>query len=218
MKTGFLAPLLLAAVAVPSHAADFVDTAEVISAVPIYGSINEPRQQCWTETVTTYQDARRSYGGTLLGGITGGLLGSTIGQGNGRVAAAAAGAAIGALIGDRADERNAYATAVPQQVQRCRTVDNYRQGLTGYQVTYNYNGRDGTVVLPYYPGPRVTIGISVAGAGHGNGVAPQSGHVVPHSDYARPPSTEITYVDADGRVPIWAYKPYKRPRPAADNN
>ena len=216
MKQRYALVALFSALAVPTFAADYADTAEVVNTVPVYGSINEPRQQCWTETVTTYQEAPRHYGGTLLGGITGGLIGSTIGDGNGRIAAAAVGAAIGALVGNRADERRNYSTAVPQQVQRCQNVDNYRQGITGYQVTYNYNGRNSTVILPYDPGPRVDIGISVAGAGS-NSVVPPSGYTIPQVQYVQPmPPQQITYVDANGQVPIWAIKPYKRPRPDQD--
>ena len=212
MKRQYAVVALVSALALPAFAADFEDTAEVVNTVPIYGSINEPRQQCWTETVSTYQEAPRSYGGTVLGGITGGLIGSTIGDGNGRIAAAAAGAAIGALAGHRSDERRNHSTAVPQQVQRCQNLDNYRQGITGYQVTYNYNGRNTTVVLPYDPGPRVRVGISVAGAS--NSVVPASGSTIPQGQNAHSmPPQQITYVDADGQVPIWAIKPYKRPRP-----
>ena len=211
MNNRFVFAALISALAAPVFAAEYTDKAEVINSVPIYGSINEPRQQCWTETVTTYQDAPRSYGRTVLGGVTGGLLGSTIGDGNGRIAASAVGAAIGALIGNNADERNISSVAVPQQVQRCQVVDNRRQGITGYRVTYNYNGRNSTVVMPYDPGPRVNIGISVAGTGNSYDVAPQSAQ---QSQYMQPvPSQQITYVDANGQVPIWAIKPYKRPRP-----
>ena len=211
MKQRYALVALFSALAVPTFAADYMDTAEVVNTVPVYGSINEPRQQCWTETVTAYHEAPRHYGGTLLGGITGGLIGSTIGDGNGRIAAAAVGAAIGALVGNRADERRNYSTAVPQQVQRCQNVDNYRQGITGYQVTYHYNGRNSTVILPYDPGPRVNVDISVVGAG--NSVGPPSSSI-PQAQYVQPmPAQQITYVDANGQVPIWAIKPYKRPRP-----
>jgi uncharacterized protein YcfJ len=100
MKASILLCALVAAAA-PAFAAEY-ETAEVLGAVPVYGTYNEPRQQCWNETVTTYEAAPRSYGGTLLGGVAGGLIGSTIGKGDGRVAAAAAGAAIGALAGNQA--------------------------------------------------------------------------------------------------------------------
>lgn len=211
MKTSILLCASLA-VAAPAFAAEYAETAEVLSAVPVYGSFNEPRQQCWTETVTTYEPAPRSYGGTLLGGVAGGLIGSTIGSGDGRVAAAAAGAAIGALAGNRADESHARSIAVPQQVQRCQMVDNHRQGITGYNVTYNYHGRNYTAFMDYDPGPRVNIQVGVAG----NGQAQQPAGIAPQADQRRAPSQQITYVDPDGNVPVWAYKPYKRPRPATE--
>lgn len=193
-------------------AAQAVESAEVLSAVPVYGAIKEPRQQCWYETVTAYQDAPRSYGGTLLGGVAGGLLGSTVGSGDGRVAAAAAGAAIGALIGNNADRRNRDSIAVPQQVQRCQTVDNYRQGITGYNVTYRYGDREYTEFMSHDPGPRVNVAVGIVG---GSGTPASA---APRGEVRRVPSQEITYVDPDGNVPVWAYKPYKRPRPATSEN
>jgi uncharacterized protein YcfJ len=204
MKISILACALLAAAS--AFAAE-VETAEVLSAVPVYGTLNEPRQQCWNETVTSYEAAPRSYGGTLLGGVAGGLIGSTIGKGDGRVAAAAAGAAIGALAGNQADRNNAGTVAVPRQVQRCQTVDNYRQGITGYNVTYDYRGRSYTEFMTYDPGPRVQVRVGVAGAAQAQAPAESQAP-------RRVPSQEITYVDPDGNVPVWAYKPYKRPRPA----
>ncbi len=208
MKTSILLCTLLAAS--PALAAQ-QETAEVLSAVPVYGSFNEPRQQCWSETVTTYEPAPRSYGGTILGGVAGGLIGSTNGSGDDRVAAAAAGAAIGALAGNHADTHNNGTVAVPQQVQRCQQVDNYRQGITGYNVTYNYNGRNYTEFMTYDPGPRVSVQVGVAGAG-----TQQSAGAAPQVDSRRVPSQQVTYVDPDGNVPVWAYKPYKRPRPATE--
>lgn len=202
---------VLAAAAIPAHA-DFTDTAEVISSVPIYGSINEPRQQCWTETVTTPGDPERGYMGTIVGGVAGGLIGSTIGSGNGQVAAAAAGAALGALAGNSVDERNARPNPQPQQVQRCQTVNSASQGITGYRVTYNYNGRNSTVVLPYDPGQRIQVSVNASGA---ETVAPsQAGPVAPQLSYLPSGQPVIPYVNERGEVPIWAYKPYKRPRPA----
>ncbi|HWA12934.1 MAG TPA: glycine zipper 2TM domain-containing protein [Burkholderiales bacterium] len=204
MKASVLACALLAA---PAFAAQ-VETAEVLSAAPVYGTLNEPRQQCWNETVTTYEAAPRSYGGTLLGGIAGGLIGSTIGRGDGRAAAAAAGAAIGALAGDQADRNHAGTVAVPRQVQRCQTVDSYRQGITGYNVTYDYHGRRYTEFMSYDPGPRVQVQVGVVA-----GPSPQPAPAA-SQEPRRVPSQQITYVDPDGNVPVWAYKPYKRPRPA----
>ncbi len=196
MKSKIAAPLLLAALASPVFAADYRDSAPVVSSVPVYQTVNEPQQQCWTESVTSYEE-RRSPGGAILGGLTGGLLGSTIGRGNGRIASAAVGAAIGALVGDNLGNRDNGAIAVTRPIQRCQTVQSYRQILTGYQVTYYYNGRNTTVVLPYDPGPRVAIDVGITG----NTV---------QSAYVGPPVTLITYEERRPRA--WEQKPYKRKR------
>jgi uncharacterized protein YcfJ len=201
MKIRITAPVLLTALAAPALATDYRDSAPVVSSVPIYQTVNAPQQQCWTEPVTRYEE-HRSPGGAILGGITGGLLGSTVGRGNGRVASAAIGAAIGALVGDHLGNRDNGAVAVTRPVQHCQTVQSYRQVLTGYQVTYHYNGRNTTVVLPYDPGPRVPIEVGVAGG------AGQPG-------YVGAPVARIAYEQR--RVPIWEEKPYKRPRHRHDD-
>ena len=116
---------------------------------------------------------QRSYAGSLLGGVAGGLLGAQIGAGNGRAAAAAVGAVAGALVGNRLDNRPRYAHAQPQTqtVQRCVSVDNYRQVVTGYTVLYRYNGREAETVLPYKPGPTLRIGIGPVDGGGRAGVS-----------------------------------------------
>ena len=200
MKIRIAAPLLLTALAAPTFAADYMDSAPVISRVPVYQSVSEPQQQCWTESVTSYEE-RRSPGGVILGGITGGLIGNTIGKGNGRAATTAFGVVIGALVGDHIANRDVSAVAVTRPIQRCQTVQSTRQVLTGYQVTYYYNGRNSTVVLPYDPGPRVPIEVGIPGS-------------TMQSSYAGPPVVRITY---DQRpAPVWVQKPYKRPRPGRE--
>ena len=205
MDNRIAVPLLLAAFTAPSYAYDYTDTAEVVSAVPIYETVSEPRQQCWTESVSYYEESARSNGGAIIGGITGGLLGAQVGRGNGRIAAAATAAAIGALVGDRLDNRYSYSAPVTRPVQRCNMVDNYRKTISGYQVTYHYNGRNATVILPYDPGPRVRIGVGITGNDASNT------YIVPQSHMVRPSVTRITYFDdRDGQV--WKKKPYKRPK------
>lgn len=83
-----------------AFAADFTDTARVISSTPIYERISEPKRECWTETVQV-APKERSLGGAIVGGVAGGLLGSQVGGGSGNTAATGAGAVAGAVIGDR---------------------------------------------------------------------------------------------------------------------
>ncbi|HVY06419.1 MAG TPA: glycine zipper 2TM domain-containing protein [Burkholderiales bacterium] len=196
MKVAIAAPLLLTTLAAPAFAADYLDSAPVVSSVPMYQTVAQPQQQCWSDSVTTYEE-HRSPAGVLIGGVTGGLLGNTIGRGNGRVAATVVGAMVGAVVGDNIANRDNQPVAVTRPVERCQTVQSYRQVLTGYQVTYNYNGRNTTVVLPYDPGPRVPVEVGIRGIPAGTYVAPAAANVV----YERP-------------APIWEQTPYKRPRPA----
>ena len=102
------------------HGSDgFTTRAKVLSSVPVYETINEPRRECWTETVgyetRSYRDGSNT-GGAILGAIAGGLIGSTVGKGDGRVAAAAVGAATGAVVGDRMDGSATRHESRPHQV------------------------------------------------------------------------------------------------------
>ena len=83
-----------------AFAADFTDTARVVSSTPIYERVSEPKRECWTETVQV-APKERSLGGAIVGGVAGGLLGSQVGGGSGNTAATGAGAVAGAVIGDR---------------------------------------------------------------------------------------------------------------------
>lgn len=147
-------------------AASFTDRAQVISSAPIYQQINEPRRECWTETVSGYGNNERGYGGAVLGGLVGGLLGSTVGQGNGRIAAAAVGAATGAMVGDKVASNNNGGYNQPRQVEHCANRDNFRQVISGYNVAYRYQGRTMTAILPQDPGKFVDVNVNIALAGN----------------------------------------------------
>ncbi len=154
--------LSLASLYTGAHAADFTDTARVISSTPIYERVNQPRRECWTETVQgAATPSDRSYGGAIVGGIAGGVIGSQVGGGNGRIAATAAGTLAGAVIGDRIANQGQQQQATGRQVERCRDVDNVREAITGYNVTYRYNGRQATTTLPYDPGSTIQVSVSV---------------------------------------------------------
>lgn len=141
----------------------FTTRARVLASEPVYETINEPRRECWTETVghetRSYREGNNT-GGAVIGAIAGGLIGSTVGKGNGKVAAAAVGAATGAVVGDRWNNGSTRYESVPQQVERCRTHDNFRQVLTGYDVRYRFQDREYSTRLPYDPGKWLTLNVS----------------------------------------------------------
>lgn len=141
----------------------FSTRARVVSSTPIYETINEPRRECWTETTgyetRSYRDGNNT-GSTIIGAIAGGLLGSTVGKGNGKVAAAAVGAATGAVVGNRWNNGDTRYESSPRQVERCRTENNYRQVVTGYDVRYRFQGREYTTRMPYDPGRWVNMDVA----------------------------------------------------------
>lgn len=147
----------------------YFDYAPVVSKTPQYEQVNHPRRECWQEQVGYSSGgyssgaSSRSYVGAVLGGLTGAILGNQVGKGSGRTAAVAVGAATGAIVGDNIDNRG-YSTGYsqPRYEERCRMVDNWDRRLTGYNVTYRYQGRDYTAFLPNDPGNRVRVSINVS--------------------------------------------------------
>lgn len=152
---------------------EFRDRAKVVSSTPVYEQVNEPRRECHTEYRSYEEKAYRNSNntaGAILGAVAGGLVGSTVGKGNGKVAAAAVGAATGAVIGDRwYDREGAYSTTRTEPTEVCRMVDNYRQQIVGYDVTYRYNGRNFTTRLPYDPGEWLSLNVNFSVADQGRG-------------------------------------------------
>jgi uncharacterized protein YcfJ len=155
--------------------ADFDDFAKVINVVAQVEQVNRPRQECRTEIVqvnrqvqTNAPPQQRSNGGAIIGGIAGALIGNQVGGGSGRTTATAAGAIIGALSGDRLDNNNAQAAtetiSSEQPVQRCRMVDHIESRTNGYNVTYEYRGRQYSTILANDPGNRLKVNVTVTPA------------------------------------------------------
>lgn len=152
-----------------AQAADFDDFARVINVTPQVEQINVPRQECRTDYETSQRypqrEQERSAGGAIVGGIAGGLLGSQVGGGNGRIAAAAVGAITGAIVGDRVDNNGINNNAQPayesRPVRQCRNIDSWETRTTGYAVTYEYHNRTYTSVMPYDPGSRIKLHVTL---------------------------------------------------------
>jgi uncharacterized protein YcfJ len=165
LNTTLIAALLAASGAAHAdrgHGDGFTARAKVLASTPVYETINEPRRECWTETVGYETRGAREggAGGAVLGAIAGGLIGSTVGKGDGRVAAAAVGAATGAVVGDRMQQGGTRYESVPQQVERCQTHDSFREVVSGYDVRYRFEGREYVTRLPYNPGKWLALNVS----------------------------------------------------------
>ena len=89
IRTALLLALVLASSAALAGQHD--DYAQVGSVTSEYERFNSPRQECHGEYVPgPARGEERSYGGSVIGGITGAIVGNQVGGGHGREAAAAA--------------------------------------------------------------------------------------------------------------------------------
>ena len=168
----------------PADQAGFdYDYARVTHVEPHYREVrvSVPRQECYAETPYVPDqryDGRDSQvaGGTILGGLIGAVIGHQIGRGGGRAAGTVAGAVIGGAIGHDAAQRNADGPGYgyddrdvrPVERQRCvtRYADSVEQRIDGYRVNYWYNGRDYQTDLPYDPGERLRVRVTVSPQGY----------------------------------------------------
>lgn len=171
MKKWALFPLLAAGAAPWAHAQQ--EQARVLSATPIVQQVAVPQQVCGNETV--YTGPRTSGGGAVLGAIAGGAAGNAIGGGSGRAAATAIGVIGGALLGNQIEGngRPAY-----QDVQRCQTQTFYQNRTVGYNVVYEYAGRQYTTQTQSDPGR--SLDVQVQPAGQTYSTQPDLSHGYPH--------------------------------------
>jgi uncharacterized protein YcfJ len=141
--------------------------AEVLNARPIYREVrvSEPIRECWEEPVYHTQQQPKSAGGMLVGGLIGGVVGHQVGGGRGNKIATAMGVLLGAKIGH--DAVNGHIKAERRVVgyeEHCKTQHrvSYEERLDGYDVTYEYRGREYQLVMPYHPGEHIKMRIEFA--------------------------------------------------------
>lgn len=200
--------LILTALAAAAAGASAQEQGRVLSSTPITQQVAIPQQVCGNETV--YTEPRATGAGAVLGAIAGGAAGNAIGGGSGRAAATALGVIGGAMLGNNIEGgRSGY-----QNVQRCNTQTYYENRTVGYNVVYEFNGRQYTTRTQTDPGSWIPLNVqpAVAGLPADNGY-PQPGVVATApgpAAYVTPPvTTVIEYRDAYGR-------PYYPPHPRHD--
>lgn len=158
MKHITFATFALAAL-LPLGASAQEDMARVISSTPIIQQVAVPRQVCSEQPVVVPQ--QRSGAGAVIGAIAGGAMGNAIGDGTGRAAATAIGIIGGAMLGDRIEGGGGSQV---QQMQQCSTQTYYENRTVGYNVIYEYAGKQYSVQMPNDPGPYVRLQIRPIGA------------------------------------------------------
>lgn len=146
------------------------DYARVVDVEPLRRQVrvSEPVRECWEE-VTYAQDGPFSYNhvrGTLLGSVIGVAVGNQVGHGRGKDVARAAGALIGGAIGhnvSRDRQRQLYGDG-RHVVERCDVSyrDSWEERIDGYEVRYEYAGREYVTRMPYDPGDRIRVRVDVS--------------------------------------------------------
>lgn len=157
LRKPLLLPTMLGVIALSASglAQAGTERARVVRSTPAYETVSVPREVCRAEQVV---DRGRSSGaGALVGGIAGGAMGNAIGSGSGRAVATVVGLIGGAVIGDRIEGRGPATTRV---VERCQTEYVSEQRLAGYDVVYEYAGRQYSMHTPQRPGRFVQVDVT----------------------------------------------------------
>ena len=131
---------------------------QVISRKAIYQAVAVPGSACSTAPIAV--QAPNTGAGAMVGAIAGAVLGSQIGGGQGQALATMAGMMGGAVLGN-----NAEASAPPQVVNAttCNPQSATENRLIGFEVVYEYMGKQYTAHLPQDPGGTIALQISPAG-------------------------------------------------------
>jgi uncharacterized protein YcfJ len=131
------------------------EVGRVISSTPILQQVGVPRQVCTNGQVVT--QGQKSGAGAAMGAIAGGAIGNQIGQGSGRAAATVLGLVGGMILGDKVEGNP---NPEVRNVQSCTQQMFYETRTTGYNVVYEFAGKQYSVQMPTDPGPTVRLQIS----------------------------------------------------------
>jgi uncharacterized protein YcfJ len=131
----------------------------VISSQPVVQQVAVPRQVCSNQQIAVQE--HKSGAGSLMGAIAGGAIGSNVGSGSGRALATMIGVIGGAAMGDRVE---GAPPVQMQTVQNCSTQTIYENRTAGYNVVYEFGGRQYNVQMPNDPGPYVQLQVTPVGA------------------------------------------------------
>lgn len=153
---------LVATLGVGAASAD--EFGRVLSSTPVIQAVSVPQQVCGPQQVVT--QGGRTGAGALIGAVAGGALGNAVGRGSGRAAATGLGIFGGAVLGDQIESNGQQQTQI---VQQCSTQNVVENRVTGYNVTYEYAGKQYAAQMANDPGRHVRLRIMLVG---GSAAAP----------------------------------------------
>jgi len=148
--------------------------APVLDVEPVVSrrTIEQPVEQCRVETVTTQvRSSRRDHRHEpaivpgIIGGLIGGIIGNQFGGGSGKKALTVVGALAGSSIARNASrQRDHYDHYQPRTTKRCTTTYETQviEEVSGYDVTYEYGGREFVKRVDEMPGDTVRVRVELA--------------------------------------------------------
>jgi len=169
-KTAFALGALVTALTSTAFAQDYRDRdyrdsnrrdiARVIESRPVHEAANS-KDECWNPRAGHYEEVRgenktRIGKGAAIGAVAGGVIGhqtdSNIGTG--------VGAVLGGIIGHQIEKRNNDDKQDDLDFSRCRTAST-GDNLVGYDVRYEYRGREYVARMDRDPGRTLRVGQDV---------------------------------------------------------
>jgi len=142
--------------------------ARVLESRPVYQDSVAARDECWNPRSGHFEEVRgenktRVGKGAAIGAVAGGVIGHQIGD-NG-TAQTLGGALLGGLIGHQIEKRNDNNDRQDDlDYSRCRTVggSGNPNAVMGYDVRYEYNGREYVTRMDHDPGRTLRPGRDIA--------------------------------------------------------
>lgn len=141
------------------------DYGTVVDSKPIYEThrVDQPRQECWTETVYR-EPATDNSVGTVVGAVVGGALGNAVGHSKkNKQVGAVVGAVLGGTIGRSVSIHRKTHQRQPESEQVCRTYNDYyeEERVVGFSVRYRFNDETYTTRTKRDPGDTIKLRLSV---------------------------------------------------------
>src|SRR5262245_15445347 len=157
---GALAVTAVGAVASSKYGLNpFQDYAKVVAVEPAYDVHRTSREVCNDVAVEQQVEPRdkQRVAGTVIGAVVGGVVGHQVGSGRGNDVATVAGAAAGGYAGNRIQKRMQDNNTETVVENRCATVWDSQKIPAGFDVTYEWEGRQEVVRMQEMPGERIRI-------------------------------------------------------------
>lgn len=133
--------------------------ADVLNVAEVTQTVQVPYEVCEDVAVTRQkpvQDDKRIVG-TVTGAVIGGVLGNQVGGGSGKKIATVAGAVGGGYAGNQVQKNMQDKATYTAVEQRCRTAQQSKVNVIGYDVSYKLGDETGTVRMDHRPGATLPV-------------------------------------------------------------